>query len=330
MNPLLARLIALFTPTPPIAPDIQAGLQRIGELVSSTLVMEPDFDGLLARPVAHARAYCTSMVDALPSAIQIDRQSFSTAPLVHALFASANDIGVMVAASASVREYLESPESWQKESFFALMAARRMEKKVLGVALEGNMVTTDVPQSVLQFSNQMLVFPAADPDAARAALLAAAYDSLLRTFAEHVYQAHETYKSLKTERELERARLLSLPPRQRAVFPPRRIAELDERLQKQFESIQPDSLVHELANFLLKPELALRLDPVSLRVSRNGVIHDEARNADDAEAIHFTELCSRDRRRHVVLPVRIRTSEARDALTRARGEREARENILLL
>ncbi|GHU14343.1 hypothetical protein AGMMS50225_25990 [Betaproteobacteria bacterium] len=326
---LISRLISLFTPAPPLTPDALAGLQRIGELVSSTLVMEPDFDAKLAQPVAHARAYCHDMIDALPPAIQIDRASFSTDPLVHALFATADDIGAMVAASKSVREYLAEPDSWQEDSFFALMAARRMEKKVLGVALEGNMLTSGVPQSLLQFSNQMLVFPAHDPVAARAALFNAGYDSLLRTFAQHVYQVHEEYKSLKTEREMERARLLSLPPHQREAFPPRRIAELDERLHKQFASIQPGSLVQALADFLAKPDLALHLASVRLWITRSGVVYNEAGHP-DTEAINFTELYSRDRRHHVVLPVRIRTQEAREALTRAQEERVAHENILLI
>jgi hypothetical protein len=328
MNPI-SRLISLFTPAPPLAPDAREGLQRIGELVSSTLIMEPDFDDKLAKPVAHARAYCNYMIDALPPAIQIDRTSFSTDPLVHALFATADDIGAMVAASAPVREYLAEPESWQEESFFALMAARRMAIKVLGVALEGNMMTSDVPQSLLQFSNQMLVFPANNAATARTALFNAGYDSLLRTFAEHVYQVHEEYKLLKTEREMERARLLSLPLHQRDAFPPRRIAELDERLHKQFESIQPDSLVQELSDFLAKPELALHLAPVSLWITRSGVVYNEAGHP-DTEVINFTELYSRDRRHHVVLPVRISTQEAREALVRAREERVVRENILLI
>jgi hypothetical protein len=294
--------------------------------------MEPDADRRLAGPVAHARAYCAHMADALPPAILIDRQSFSTDPLVHALFASADDIGAMVAASAPVRRYLEEPESRQEKEFFALMAARRMEKKVYGVALEGEALITDVPQSLLQFSNQVLMFPANSREASRAALLDAAYDSLLRTFAEHVYQAHETYKSLKTERELERTRLLSLSARDRAAFPVRCIAELDERLRAQFESLQPGVLGAELADFLMKPELALRLDSVCLQLTRNGVIHDgnDAGHSAKTEAIGFTELSSRDRRRHVVLPVHIRTDEAREALARVREEREIRENILLI
>jgi hypothetical protein len=215
------------------------------------------------------------------------------------------------------------------------MAARRIDKKVLGVALQGDMIATDVPQSLLQFSNQVLVLPASAATTAHDALRDAAFDSLLRTFAEHIEQAQTDYKSLRTERELERARLLTRPIHERANVPPRRIAELDERLHRLFASLQPDALIPELASFLMQPESALHLDPVRLWVTRNGVIHAEGNLGQTtapsgAAAISFPELSSRDRRRHLVLPVRIRCDEAREALIQAREAREMRENILLI
>ncbi|MDR2689193.1 MAG: hypothetical protein LBB76_05480 [Azoarcus sp.] len=336
MSSIFSRILDWLTPAPPLAPGTQAGLRRIGELVNGALPMASDFTRMLAKPVEHARAYCAGLVDALPPAIVIDRQGFASDPLIHALFASADDIGRMVASSAAVREYLAETQSWREDTFFALMAARRVEKKVLGVALQDNLIATGVPQSLLQFSNQMLILPAVDAGAARDALFAAAFDSLLRTFAEHIEQVQATYESLRTERELERARLLSRPIHERAAIPPRRISELDERLHGLFASLQPAALIPELADFLMRPETALHLDTVRLWVRRNGVIHAEGpptgqNDAEaDAEAINFMELHSRDRRRHLVLPVRVRCDEAREALEQARAQRQIRENILLI
>ncbi|MDR2031846.1 MAG: hypothetical protein LBP86_06265 [Azoarcus sp.] len=326
MNPL-SRLFSWLAPTPPPDPDTQAGLRRVAELVDKTFPAAADFNARLAAPVAGARAYCAGLVDTLPPAIDLDRQSFAADPRVHALFASADDIGDTVAASAPIRAWLAETESRRSDTFFALLAARRMDKKTLGVAMQGDIVMSDVPQSLLQFSNQMLLLPAATPETARAALLAAAFDSLLRTFAEHVAQVRKDYEALKTERELERIRQRSrpapVPP-----FPSRRIAELDERLRRQFASLQPGTLIDALADFLSRPEQALHLAAVELWVTRAGVIR--CAGDKDAARIGFMELVSRDRRRHTVLPVRIRCDEAREALRKAREVREVRENILLL
>jgi hypothetical protein len=330
MNPL-ARIFSCLAPAPPPDLDTQAGLQRISHFVGKAITITPGFDKRLAAPVAHARSYCVGIVDALPPPIDIDRQSFSTNPLVHALFASAADIDDMLIASAPVRSFLTAPESWQHDCFFALMAARRTDKKVLGVALQGDIVTTDVSQTLLQFSNQMVMLPSADPDTARANLLSATFDSLLHTFAEHVEKAQATYASLQVERELERARARG-QVRQDATavgFPSRRIAALNERLQRQFDSLQPDVLVNELIRFLMQPEEALSLNPMQLQVTRSGVIQTDGANT-GAEPISFMEFHSRDRRSHVVLPVRIRCDEARAALERAKEARVVNENTLLI
>ncbi|MCL2162720.1 MAG: hypothetical protein FWH56_12810 [Betaproteobacteria bacterium] len=324
---LFPRFFSRFRPATPLDPDDQAGLQRIAALVDKTLAVAPGFAARLAAPVAHARKFCAGLVDSLPPAVTIDRPSFSSDPLVHALFASADDIDSMLIASEPVRTYLAEPRSWQEDSFIALMAARRMDKKVLGVALQGEIVMTDVPQTLLQFANQTVILPADNPASARDAFLKAAFDSLLLTFAGHLARARETYRSLHAEREMERVRRRTQAG---AIFPERCITALDERLQRQFQSLQPKEIIDELADFLMQPEQALSLDPMRLWVTRRGVIQEDACHDADAAAIHFMELKSRDRRRHLVLPVRVRCAEAMEALAHARETRAAREYMLLL
>jgi len=229
----------------------------------------------------------------------------------------------MVATSAPVRAYLTAPRVLESETFYALMVARRQEKKVLGAALQGKLIATSVPQTLLQFSNQTLVLPAADAETARAALAEAGLESLLSTFAEHLAHARDEYKALKTEREM--ARVFPAAPASGPGFPPRRIAALDERLRARFDALHPEAIIDELARFLLNPGDALNVTPVEYHVTRGGVIENAP--ADDTQHIAFMELHSRDRRSHAVLPVFVRRDEAREALAQARTERD---NLLLI
>ncbi|MDR2880726.1 MAG: hypothetical protein LBV29_02335 [Azoarcus sp.] len=329
MNPF-SQVFSRFLPTSSPDPVDQAGLERIAALVDKTLAVIPGFATRLSRPVAHAREFCARLVDSLPPTVMIDRQSFASDPLVHALFASADDIGAMLAASEPVRTYLAEPRSWQEESFIALMAARRVDKKVLGVALRGEIVVTDVPQTLLQFSNQTIILPADDSASAREAFMEAAFDSLLLTFAGHLERTREDYKSLQIECEMERACRRCQSTGVDSALPERRIAALDERLQKQLQSLRPEVIITELADFLMHPEEALGLDPMRLWVTRRGVIQEDDEHDADAASILFMELRSRDRRRHLVLPVRVRCDEARAALARVKETRAAREYMLLL
>jgi hypothetical protein len=325
---LLPQLFSFFLPVSPHDPDSQAGLQRIAELVDKALAVTPGFTAQLDGPVAHAREFCARLVDTLPLPVMIGRQSFASDPLVHALFATADDIGAMLAACTPVRAYLDGPRSWREDCFIALMAARRVDKKVLGVALQGEIIRTDVAQVLLQFSNQTVILPAENPASARDAFLEAAFDSLLLTFARHLARVREDYGALRTEREMERARCRCQPTT--APFPERRIAALDERLQQQLKSLQPEAIIAELADFLMQPEQALSLEPMRLWVTRRGVIQEGDIHDADAAPICFMELTSRDRRRHLVLPVRVRCDEAREALAREKQARAEREYMLLL
>ncbi|MCL2876512.1 MAG: hypothetical protein FWF12_09565 [Betaproteobacteria bacterium] len=325
---LLSRFFSRFLSASELDPGSQAVLERVTGLVDKTLAYTPGFGARLVAPIKHARKFCARMVDTLPPPVTVDRRSFASDPLVHALFASADDIGVMLASSGQVRAYLADFRLPQEDNFIALMAARRADKKMLGVALQGEAIVTDVPQTVLQFSNQTLILPTENLTSARDAFLEAAFDSVLLTFAGHLACAREAYSSLQAEREMERGRQRSQPAG--TAFPERRIAALDERLQQQFQSLRPEAIIAELADFLMQPEQALSLDPVQLWVTRRGIIQEGAACDADATMIRFMELKSRDRRRHLVLPVRVRYDEAREALARAKETRAEREYMLLL
>ncbi|THF64117.1 hypothetical protein [Pseudothauera rhizosphaerae] len=325
---LLNAFASWFAPPPAPSVEVRAGLARVTELVGGAQAAERDFERRLAGPVAHAQAHCAELIGALPAAVDVGRHAFSADPLVHALFASADDIADTIGRSAALRDYLGEPVSWQGEHFHALLAARRERKRVLGVASQGSVIATDVPQCLLYFSEHTLVRPAPDDATARAGLRAAAFDSLLRTFAEHVAAVREERNQLKVERELEKVRMQSRRGRADAEHLTRRIAELDERLHHQAGALLPGQLLQTLADFLMQPELALRIDPVEVQVDRRGAMAGDGMTAgSDAVDVRFMEVSGRDRRHLVVLPVRIRCDEAREALARAR---ELRDRLLVL
>lgn len=325
---LLATLTSWLAPAPEPDAAVRAGLGRVGELVGGGLAAENDFERRLAGPVAHAQAYCSGLVETLPQAIDVDRQAFSADPLVHALFASADDIAATIGRSAALREFVDEPAAWQHEHFHALLAARRHGKQVLGVASQGSVIATDVPQCLLYFSEHTMVLPAVDASTAQAVQRAAAFDSLLQTFADHVAAAREERKQLTLEREMEKARMYGRRGRPEAECLTRRIAELDDCLRRKADALLPAQLLRALADFLMQPEQALHLDPVDLLVDRRGAMATDGMAAgSDAVGIRFMEAIGRDRRRHVVQPVRLRCDEARAAFTRAR---ELRDRLLVL
>lgn len=323
--PFLPILSQWFYPAPPPDGAVRAGLRRIGELVGPLMASERGFEQKLQRPITHALAYCNALVEKLPAQVDVDRAAFASDPLVHALFASANDIESMLGQSELLRQFLTRPDTYEAEHFYALLACRRHEKSIMGVARTGDVIRNDVPQRLLYFSDHTLALFALNPVLAKARLRSAAFDSLLKTFAAHVLGVRGEQNSLHLERELEKTRILASRGR---LSPPelelrtRQLGTLDARLRENAESLLPAHMIDALAAFLMRPDEALRLERLTLQLDRNGILAgQDTLPLGKVSAIEFAELVSRDRRKHVVVPVRIRRQDAILALEQVRDER---------
>lgn len=325
---LLSAIAALLRPARPPDPVTATALERICELVDPILKAAPGFQHKLAAPVHHALGYCEGLVAGLPGPIDVGRHAFGADPLVHALFATADDIGRMIGSSQEVRDYLAEPAAWASDHFYALLAARRQEKRQLGLIRQGDMIQSDVPQTVLYFSSQVLVEPQGDLEKTLARLRKAAFDSLLLSFHDHVETLRQEKASLNADRSMESAQLTVLRDRaggSDTTIHTRRLAELDTQLRQVADSLMPDQLEDALAAYLLAPEISLRLDPITMNVDRLGVVAaPETSPGPDVATLSFPELCGRDRRRHLVMLARIDREEARQAVEEARLDQQRR------
>ena len=330
---ILSSLTNWLHPAPPPDEAVRAGLKRISEIIGPLLAMERGFERRLVLPVQHALAYCNQLVASFPPVVDVNRQTFGADPLVNALFASASDIDHMLAQSRPLREYIANPLLFGIEHFYALLATRRHEKQVLGSETSGDLMQREVPRSVLYFSDHALAVFASDEETEKSQLRSLAFDSLLRSFSAHVKAVRAEQDTLHREREMEKVRILvarghlSIPEEDAHT---RYLASLDERLRDNAAALMPGRLVMALADFLMKPEEAMHIEPFSARVDRGGTLLAPEGALENAAAegdgrfrlIEFAELVSRDRRKHVVLPVRLRRDDAMRAITQAQHARE--------
>lgn len=156
---LFSALGDLLKPAPAPRPELRQALDRISELVDPVLHAANHFEATLLQPVEHALGYCAGLVHSLPGPIDINRQAFASDPLVHALFATADDIAQTLGRSEAVRDFLKQPASLESDHFYAMFVARRQQKRQLGSEQHGEVIRNDVPQQVLYFSGQTLIEP---------------------------------------------------------------------------------------------------------------------------------------------------------------------------
>jgi len=320
---LLSTVADFLKPAPPLDPSLRKALDRVAEMVDPMLKAAPGFEKNLSGPVQYALGYCDGLVASLPGPIDINRKAFGNDPLVHALFATAGDIDQMLGRSQAVRDFLAEPCSWENEYFYAMFAARRQQKKQLGMAQQGDVIRNDVPQLVLYFSGQTLIEPSCQLDTTLHGLRCKALESLLHTFHAHVKALRDEREGLRADVSVERAHLTVLRGSSggnELSVGTRHLAELDTRLRHTAESLMPEHLVDALADYLKAPEPALHLTPVSITVNRQGIVTDEGSADIDAHTLNFPELTARDRRLHLAMLARISRDEALEAVEMVRDQ----------
>jgi hypothetical protein len=309
-------LLDWLKPSPTLDAATQVRIERAVTTVDPLIKQVGGYERKLAPAVKSALDYCEDIARRIPGPFEISRAAFAADPMVHALFASADDIESMLAGSKCVREKLFEL-TLATGNCCALLGMRHREKSGYGVELSGDVVRLDVPQKTLYFSDHTLAEPSPDLDAARLRLGEVLFDGLLKGFAAHVADVRAEHDGLNQERAIASACVRGGNDPERHT---RRLEALQEQLRATSDALQPGHLLDTLATALADPQPYLRLDPVSVSVDRNGVITGVGAEG-EGDTLHFTELTSRDQRRWVVILARIEHDEARRALERFENAR---------
>jgi hypothetical protein len=319
-NPIQSLLSSLFGAG--AAPDdpVRRAVERAVEVVDPQLRSVGGLDQRLGPAARAALDYGATLVERLPGPLPVSRSAFAADPLVHALFATASDVETMLGTSQAVRDYLHEPESYGSEVFYAMFAARRVEKRQLGMAVQGEVIRCDVPQTVLYFSDHTIVEPVADLGRLRRQLQSVFFDSLLKSFSAHLAALRAERENVRAGLSVERAHLTVLRGKTGGAeyaVRTRRVAELDAQLRAIGGELAPSAMIDTLATFLRRPEASMRLDEFSVTVDRLGV-EIEAAGADPAgvATLRFPEMIGRDRRRYMVMLAKVDVAEAREAVER--------------
>lgn len=320
---LLSAVTDLFRPAVPPSARVQAAFARVAEFVDPMLPAASGYERHLAGPLEHALGYCDGVIDALPGPFDIDRAAFSADPMIHAFFATADDVGQMLGRSQAVRDFLAEPQCWAEDHFYALFAARRQQKNQLGMAQQGEMIRNDVPQTVVYFRDQTLVEPCCRLETTLESLRERLFVSLLLTFREHVDTLRAEREGLRTDASLERAHLNIVrgkAPGEEFAVHSRHVEELDARLREMADLLMPEQQLAALCAFLSRPEQSLGLTPTRITIDRLGIVSEQSADGINVHTLNFPELRGRDKRQYAIMLARIPRDEAQAAVEAVRDQ----------
>ncbi len=212
---LFRFLHSLFAPGPQSvgridSAPIRAAVERVVDGVDPRYRAVPHYRRILSGPVERAVDYLTVNVSSLPPAIAFDRCRFTTDPSLRAWFLGPDHLLETLSFSPAVQRYLQQTPGSPPAELYAALRMDRTERTVLGMALVGDQVLRDIPQTSVSFSNHQVAFPAESELETRRQVQARAFDYLIEVARQHL-------ASIRLRREqLEHQRRRMLQTRHRA------------------------------------------------------------------------------------------------------------------
>lgn len=304
---------------------IRGAIERVVDGTDPRLRMARQYRKKLWTAVEHTIEYVIELVDALPPAVEIGRRGFTTDPRQRALFASPGHLQEILSFGADLRHYRQRINGTLPADLYAVLRMERVEKIVLGVDLEGNMIRRDVPQTIVNFHQHRLTFPAGSETKTRRELKKRAFDYLIETALEHLVSVRSQKQLLEQQRRQllqKKTKLLKganvaleplLDPHVSTSNNPatidRRLREIEVELTRiRADSATIDDHLAQVVTTLREPEKHLRLERVSLTLDHMNikVPPDSSRNAN---TLIFDEVLLGKDRRITTLLIRFPSDE---------------------
>lgn len=110
-----------------------------------------------------AHRHVRQVVTNLPEAHDANAQAWGTDPYIHAFFATPRDVELTFSRAPSLREFFDAAPAAQ--TAHAVLGMSMSERHTFGVALEGDVMRTEVPQTLVNFSDhQVRIIAGSDTD----------------------------------------------------------------------------------------------------------------------------------------------------------------------
>ena len=296
---------------------IEKAIERTVDGTDPRLRALPGYRKRLHGPVIHAIDHVVALVDSLSAPLPATRADFSGDPRLMALFASADHMREVFAGDIMLGEFRDRHPAG--EMITALLLAERVEKNVLGMELDGEMLKREVAQVAVNFRSHRLADPDVSEAETRRQLKRRAGDHLLSMALLRITEVQGERVGLNRQRDLLRRKLSAL---QRGGWsfddtggersdPAAVQAELDD-IETQLSALGLDdrALSAHLAivtELLLDAERQLWGEEIVLHLDRMNIQRDALDTS--AREIRFQELHNARGRRLVMLLVEIDPGE---------------------
>ena len=189
-------------------PLLGKALDRTVEVVEPKLALARDWRNRLAPGVAAAIDIARAGAQCLQPVHDLSAANWGSDPLLRAAFATADSIPQVLGRMRELQRFMRAPGAAAEA--YAVLGMAFETRKVLGAALVGEQVRSDVERTQVNFGDHRIRIVAADADAMRQAAGVRIFNELLLGVTRELAKADERRKELNVERAMLQARLRML------------------------------------------------------------------------------------------------------------------------
>ena len=293
---------------------LQGDIDRVAASVHPKVLLIPGYRKRLRHCVGVSAAHVDSLVASLGSGVDLSQAGWRNDAAVRALFARPDDLQQLLSRSEEVRKLFDQqPELAQ---VCVLVGATAVSKRVLGTALQGEVVQYEVPQTAVSFTDHRA--PLARPTEAllREELRLRLLDYLGQQAIKRLITVRTRSEELRQQRAMLGARLRLLQSKGTAADAllssdapdPDALSQAEAALAEnrhELEAAQSsvatlDRMMELVKDVLNHPERSLQVKPTTLRLNRMNVVVEPG-SSESCDEISLLEADFADRPRRVAI-----------------------------
>jgi hypothetical protein len=252
-------------------------IENVVEATDNRIRAVSGYRKLLERTVITALEFTDDLVARIPGAIEVSHRSFVSDPYVNAFFVNATDLKTVFSHSSEIRDFMDDYAMAEMPHCYALLCMHRSEKTVMGMEIAGDMLTKDVRQVAVSFSDHRIYSPSPSEDETRNGLKSCLFGGLVTEALERIMAQKLTSHRLQTERHALQARLRTLEhdnvhdSSQREIRDIRQQLVVIERDLLKLQPPSPQDSLDQLNTVLAHPDEYVRIDKCSLKLNKMGI-----------------------------------------------------------
>jgi hypothetical protein len=283
--------------------DIVRAIDIIVEQTDPRLRFVSGYRRKLRKPVVRSLVYTDDLVTRIPGPFEISRKTYGSDPQVNALFGSVDDIEVLFARSNMLQRFFRDTPGC--DVVYVPLIMLRREKRIMGMALSGDIVRREVARTAVNFSEHRLgIVCAASEAELRGELQWRGIYFLAVTALANITRLKAGSTQLEKQRALLKMKLRDVQAQHRGLdalvtTTPADVQErqaLEQRLKDTGRKLEEartglatlDDYLTQVCNVCNHPSRFLRVRHNSVTVDRMGIVPDAMSHQPGAEVVSAT------------------------------------------